>query len=114
MNAEILLAASLCLQGNQQIDISQYVSSTTRFLEVRVSFKPARGAVIIYSPGFEDKKVRLTPKNPRGWITIRQPVLCVKAAGGPFDFEMQIWAAPLSKRDERPATSAYRWRWAVQ
>jgi hypothetical protein len=101
MNAEILLVASICLQGNQQIDISQYVSSTTRFLEVRVSFKPAKGALIIYSPGHEDKKVRLTPANPRGWLAIAQPVLCVKAVGGPFEFDMKIWAAPVSQRDDR-------------
>jgi hypothetical protein len=96
MIAEVLLAANICLQGGEQVDISQYIPSTTTVIEVKVTFKPARGTLVIYSPGYEDKKVRFTARKPIGWITIAKPILCLKATGGPFDFDIQIWSARVS------------------
>lgn len=96
MLAGVLIAANICLQGGEQVDISQYIPSTTTVIEVRVTFKPARGTLVIYSPGYEGKKVRLTARKPIAWITIAKPILCLKATGGPFDFDIQIWSAPVS------------------
>jgi len=43
MIAVILIAAGMCLQGGEQVDVSRYVSATARLLELKVTLKPANG-----------------------------------------------------------------------
>jgi hypothetical protein len=59
-------------------------------LEIKVTLKPAIGTLLVYSPGYEDRQARFTAEESRGWIPFAEPVLCVKAIGGPFEFDIQI------------------------
>jgi hypothetical protein len=47
----ILVAAKICLQGGEEIDVSRYVDLTASSLELKVTFKPATGTLVDYSPG---------------------------------------------------------------
>jgi hypothetical protein len=60
MIAELLMAASMCLQGGEQVDVSQYVSPTASRLELKVSLKPANSILVIYSPGYEEHQARFS------------------------------------------------------
>jgi hypothetical protein len=46
----------MCLQGGDQVDVSQYVSTAARVVELKVTLKPASGTLVIYSPGYEDQQ----------------------------------------------------------
>jgi hypothetical protein len=90
MVAVTLVAASLCLQGGERVDLSQYVASAATMLEVKVTFSPASGKLVVYSPGYEHQQARFSGDESSGWIRFPGPILCVKAIGGPFEFNMQI------------------------
>jgi hypothetical protein len=86
----ILVAANMCLQGGQQVDVSRYISRTANAVELRVVLKPATGTLIVYSPGYEDQPARFAGEISFGSIPIAEPVLCIKAIGGSFEFDMEI------------------------
>jgi hypothetical protein len=86
----ILVVANMCLQGGEQVDVSRYVVPTANVLELRAILRPAGGTLVVYSPGYEDRPARLTAEQPLGWIPFSEPVLCVKALGGPFEFNIQV------------------------
>jgi hypothetical protein len=90
MLSAILIAANMCLQGGEQIDISRYVDPRAIVFEMKVILKPAIGTLIVYSPGFEEQQVRFTGEESFGLIPFATPVLCVKAIGGPFEFNIEI------------------------
>jgi len=90
MLTTILIAANLCLQGGEQVDISRYVDPAASRLELKVTMKPATGTLVIYSPGYEDRPARMSGAESVAWIPFAQPVLCLKAVGGPFDFNIEI------------------------
>ena len=90
MIAEILIAASMCLQGGEQVDVSQYVSPAARVLELKVTLKPASGTLVIYSPGYEDQQAKFTQELSFGWIPFAEPVLCIRSIGGTFEFNIDI------------------------
>ena len=54
MIAVILVAARMCLQGGEQVDVSRYVPATARLLELKVTLNPPNGILLVYSPGYED------------------------------------------------------------
>jgi hypothetical protein len=54
MLSAILIAANMCLQGGEPIDISRYVDPRAIVFEMRVTLKPATGTLIVYSPGCEE------------------------------------------------------------
>lgn len=85
-----MIAATMCLQGGEQVDVSQYVSRTAGLLELKVTLKPANGVLVVYSPGYEERQVRFTQEQPFGWVPFAEPVLCIKAVGGPFEFTIDI------------------------
>src|SRR5436190_12596093 len=60
MIAVILIAAGMCLQGGEQVDVSRYVSATARLLELKVTLNPANGTVVVYSPGYEEQQVEFS------------------------------------------------------
>ena len=95
--AVFLIAGGMCLQGGEQVDISQYVSPTASRLELNVTLKPARGVLVIYSPGYEQYEARFSQEQSLGWISVAEPVLCIKTIGGPFEFNIDI--VPIEDAD---------------
>jgi hypothetical protein len=90
MVAAILIAANMCLQGGTAVDISPYVPATATAVEVNVTMTSASGTLIIYSPGYEAQPASFTKQDRFAVIPIAEPILCVKAIGGPFEFDMQV------------------------
>src|SRR5262245_4457795 len=88
----LLIASNMCLQGGEQIDISRFVSKTVNSIWLKVTLKPAGGALIVYSPGYEDKPVRFAGQESYGTLSIAEPILCFKAIGGPFEFNIEVIA----------------------
>jgi len=87
--AAILIASNMCLKGGEQVDVSRYVSRTANAIELTVVVKSATGALIVYSPGYEEQPALFTEKISFGSIPIAEPILCIKAVGGPFEFDME-------------------------
>jgi hypothetical protein len=86
----ILIAANMCLQGGTAVDVSPYVPVTAVALEIMVTMRSDSGVLIIYSPGYEARQASFTKQERFGVIPIAEPVLCVKAVGGPFEFDMRV------------------------
>jgi hypothetical protein len=93
----MMIAATMCLQGGEQVDVSQYVPRTAGLVELKVTLKPANGVLVVYSPGYEERQVRFTQEQSFGWVPFAEPVLCIKAVGGPFEFTIDI--APTQDRE---------------
>jgi hypothetical protein len=85
-----LVAANMCLQGGQQVDVSRYISRTATVVELRVALKPTTATVIIYSPGYEEQSARFSGALSFGSIPIAEPILCIKTVGGPLEFEIDV------------------------
>ena len=80
----------MCLQGGEQVDISRYVDPAASRLELKVTMEPPTGTLVVYSPGYEDRPARMSGAESVAWIPFAQPVLCLKAIGGPFNFNIEI------------------------
>lgn len=89
MVSALLIAAGMCLQGGEQVDVSQYVVPIASALELKVTLTSANGTLLIYSPGYENQQARFTSQESFGWVPIAEPILCVKAIGGPFEFNIE-------------------------
>jgi hypothetical protein len=72
------------------MDVSRYISRSASLIELKVTLKPATGTLVVYSPGYEDQQARFTAEESRGSIPFAEPILCVKATGGPFEFDIQV------------------------
>jgi len=92
MLKHLLVSLATCLQGGEQLDLSQYIVPTVHQVQVRVVLKPAGGTLIIYSPGHEDHEARFSEAESLATIPINGSILCVRATGGPFDFDVQLVA----------------------
>ena len=90
MIAVVLVAAGMCLQGGEQVDVSRYVSATARFLELKVTLAPANGTLVVYSPGYEEQRAQFSEELSFGRIPFAEPVLCIRSIGGPFEFNIDI------------------------
>jgi hypothetical protein len=90
MISAILIAAGMCLQGGEQVDVSRYVVPIASALELKVTLMPANGTLLIYSPGYENQQARFTSQESFGRVPIAEPILCVKAIGGPFEFNIEV------------------------
>ena len=90
MMAAVLIASNMCLHGGEQVDVSPYISRTANVVELKVVVKSATGALIVYSPGYEEQPALFTERISFGSIPIAEPILCIRAAGGPFEFDMQV------------------------
>ena len=88
--AAILIASNMCLRGGEQVDVSPYISRAANAVELKVIVKSATGALVVYSPGYEDQPALFTEKVSFGSIPIAEPVLCIKAVGGAFEFDMTV------------------------
>jgi hypothetical protein len=97
----VLIAANMCLQGGEQLDVSRWVSRTTNTVEIKVVMTSADGVLLVYSPGYEDRPTRFTREKPFGSIPIAEPILCIKGLGGPFEFEMEVLG--VEDATERPS-----------
>ena len=53
----------------------------------------ATGSILVYSPGYEDQQARFDKQESFGVVPFAEPVLCVKAIGGPFEFDIEIMPA---------------------
>ena len=93
MIAVILVAANMCLLGGEQIDVSQYVTPTASVLELKATLSSAAGTLLVYSPGYEDQLAQFDKAHSFGVIPIAEPLLCVKAVWGPFEFNIDIMPA---------------------
>src|SRR6516164_5890377 len=60
MLATVLIAANMCLQGGEPIDVSRYVDPAAGFLELKVTLEHATGTLVVYSPGYEAQRARFT------------------------------------------------------
>ena len=76
--------------GGEQVDISKYILPTASLIQLKVVLKPAGGELIIYSPGYEDNEARFSEAESFATTPIAGSILCVKAIGGPFDFNVQV------------------------
>ena len=65
---------------------------------MKVSLKPPGGTLIVYSPGYEEQPLRFTKDESYGSLSIAEPVLCVKAIGGPFEFNIEVIAGDELER----------------
>jgi hypothetical protein len=92
MLSVLLIAANMCLQGGEQVDISRYVPKTATSIWLHVTLKPAGGTLIVYSPGYENQAARFTKEESYVTLSIAEPILCVKAIGGPFEFNIEVIA----------------------
>ena len=90
MMSAIMIAANMCLQGGTAVDISPYVPVTAVAVEVKVTMTSASGTLIVYSPGYEARPASFTKQGRFAVLPIAEPILCVKAIGGPFEFDMQV------------------------
>jgi hypothetical protein len=45
---------------------------------------------VVYSPGYEAQQARFTRQEAFGLIPFAEPILCVKAIGGPFEFNIEV------------------------
>jgi hypothetical protein len=86
----ISVAANMCLQGGEQVDVSRYISRTANAVELRVVLNPASGTLIVYSPGYEDQPARFTGNVSFGSIPVAEPILCIRTIGGPFEFDIDV------------------------
>jgi hypothetical protein len=90
MFGTILIAANMCLQGGEQIDVSRYVEPSANWLELKVTLQPATGMLVVYSPGYEEQQAQFTDPQSSAFIPFAEPILCVKPIGGPFDFNIEV------------------------
>jgi hypothetical protein len=90
MLAMVLMAANMCLQGGEQVDVSRYVEPTASWLELKATLQPASGTLIVYSPGYEEQQAQFTAPESSALIPFAEPILCVKAIGGPFEFNIDV------------------------
>jgi hypothetical protein len=88
----VLTAANMSLQGGEQVDVSRYVDPTASWLELKVTLQPATGMIVVYSPGYEEQEARFTDPESFASIPFAELVLCVKAIGGPFGFNIEVMA----------------------
>jgi hypothetical protein len=72
------------------VDVSPYVEPSATWLELRVTLKPATGMLVIYSPGYEEQQAQFTDPESSAMLPFAEPILCVKAVGGPFDFHIEV------------------------
>jgi hypothetical protein len=89
MIAVMLVAAGMCLQGGEQVDVSR-MSETARLLELKVTLAPANGTLVVYSPGYEEQRAQFSEELSFGRIPFAEPVLCIRSIGGPFEFNIDI------------------------
>jgi len=80
----------MCLQGGEQIDISQLVPPTAVAVELKVTLASATGALVVYSPGYEAEQVRFTKRESFHVVQIAEPILCMKATGGPLELDVAV------------------------
>ena len=90
MLATVLIAANMCLQGGERIDISRYVDPTASLLELKVTLERTTGTLVVYSPGYEEQQARFSDPESSALIPFSEPVLCVAAIGGPFEFKIEV------------------------
>ena len=89
-----VFAASVCLLGGEKVDLSQRIDPTARAIELKATLSSTEGTLIIYSPGRESKQIELTSVKSIGRLSISEAILCVKATGGPFDFDIEAKPIP--------------------
>ena len=97
MVAELLIVASMCLQGGEQVDVS-----TVRFFHCELArteshLELANGILVIYSPEYEEQQARFSQAQSFGWMSFAEPILCIKLIGGPFEFNIDI--VPIEAAD---------------
>jgi hypothetical protein len=90
MLSTILIAANMCLQGGEQVDVSRYVEPSANWLELKVTLQPATGMLVVYSPGYEEQQAQFMKRQSSAVIPFAEPILCMKAIGGPFDFNIEV------------------------
>jgi len=93
MVATVLIAAKMCLQGGERIDISRYVDPTASLLELKVTLERTTGTLVVYSPGYEEQQARFSNPESSALIPFSEPVLCVAAIGGPLEFKRAVGRA---------------------
>jgi hypothetical protein len=97
MLATVLIAANMCLQGGERVDVSRYVDPAASFLELKVTLERTTGTLVVYSPGYEEQQARCTDPESSALIPFAEPVLCVAAIGGPFEFKIEV--TPVDSTD---------------
>jgi hypothetical protein len=90
MLATVLIAANMCLQGGEPVDVSRYVDAAASVLELKVTLEHATGTLVVYSPGYEEQQARFSDPESSALIPFAGPVLCVAAIGGPFEFKIEV------------------------
>src|SRR5262249_18300234 len=102
----LLVSLATCQHGGEQIDLSKYVVPDAHQVQLRVVLRPTGGTLIIYSPGHEDHEARFSEADSLATIPINGSMLCVRAIGGPFDFDMQVMA--VEKRSAQRTSTMVR------
>jgi len=90
MLSAILVAVNMCLQGGEQVDVSRFVDPSASWLELKVTLKPATGMLVVYFPGYEEQQAQFTDPESSALIPFAEPILCLKAIGGPFEFDIEV------------------------
>jgi len=80
--------------GGEQVDLTPHMATTVGAIELKATMNTTKGTLIIYSPGREDRPITLTSAKSIGRLSISKPILCVKATGGPFDFDIEAKPIP--------------------
>jgi hypothetical protein len=90
MLCAMLVAATMCLQGGEQVHVSEHIEPTASWMALEVRLSPPTGTLILYTPGYEEQPAQFSDAESFAVLPFTEPVLCVKAFGGPFEFNIEI------------------------
>jgi hypothetical protein len=76
----IFIAATMCLQGGEQVDMSRYVAPTASVYASTGDW-PVRDLL----PGYEDQKVSFTREQSHGLISFAS-----RSCARPFEFNIEV------------------------
>ena len=66
------------------------LNPTASLLELKVTLERTTGTLVVYSPGYEEQQARFSDPESSALMPFSEPVLCVAAIGGPFEFKIEV------------------------
>jgi hypothetical protein len=89
MFATILIAANMCKAASRWT-FRNTLNRVQTGSNSGVTLEPATGMLVIYSPGYEEQQAQFMERRSSAVIPFAERILCVKAIGGPFDFNIEV------------------------
>jgi len=76
--------------SHELVDVSRSVDPAASFLELKVTLERTTGTLVVYLPGYEEQQARSSDSESSALIPSAEPILCVAAIGGPFEFKIEV------------------------